>query len=57
MHSLVRGRFGILSAKGIGLAITLPDITEEECRVRELIEPAHQELITSGIDGVNKSSR
>jgi len=37
---LVRRCFRILSAKNIGLTITLADITEEEFRVLELIEAA-----------------
>jgi hypothetical protein len=37
---LVRRCFRILSAKNIGLTITLADITEEEFRVLELIDAA-----------------
>jgi hypothetical protein len=40
---LVRRCFRILNAKGIGLTITLADITEEEFRVLELIEAERQE--------------
>ena len=36
--ALVRRCFRLLNAKGIGLTITLGDITEEEFRVLELIE-------------------
>ena len=40
---LVRRCFRILNAKGIGLTITLADITEEEFRVLELVEVERQE--------------
>jgi hypothetical protein len=40
--ALVRRCFRILNAKGIGLTITLADITEEEFRVLELIEAERQ---------------
>jgi hypothetical protein len=53
---LVRRCFRILSAKNIGLTITLADITEEEFRVLELIEVERQEQINSG-GGGNRSSR
>ena len=48
---LVRRCFRILSAKNIGLTITLADITEEEFRVLELIEAERQERINSGDGG------
>ncbi len=53
---LVRRCFRILSAKNIGLTITLADITEEEFRVLELIEAERQEQI-KGADGGNRNSR
>jgi len=40
--ALVRRCFRLLNAKGIGLTITLADITEEEFRVLELIEAERQ---------------
>ena len=45
---LVRRCFRILSAKNIGLTITLADITEEEFRVLKLIEAERQERINGG---------
>ena len=53
---LVRRCFRILNAKGIGLTITLADITEEEFRVLELIEGERQAQIKSG-DGGTKGLR
>ena len=55
--SLVRRCFRILSAKNIGLTITLADITEEEFRVLELIEVERQERINSGNGGNRTASR
>jgi hypothetical protein len=46
--ALVRRCFRILSAKNIGLTITLADITEEAFRVLELIETERQEQDRSG---------
>ena len=51
---LVRRCFRILSAKNIGLTITLADITEEEFRVLELIEAERQERINGGDYGKRK---
>ena len=45
---LVRRCFRILSAKNIGLTITLADVTEEDFRVLELIEAERQERISAG---------
>jgi len=45
---LVRRCFRILSAKNIGLTITLADITEEEFRVLELIEADRHSMATGG---------
>ena len=42
---LARRCFRILNAKGLGLTITLADITEEELRVMELIETVRQEQV------------
>ena len=39
---LVRRCFRIQNAKGLGLTLTLADITEEEFRVLELIEAERQ---------------
>jgi phosphoribosylformylglycinamidine (FGAM) synthase-like enzyme len=52
---LVRRCFRILSAKNIGLAITLADITEEEFRVLELIEAERQERMRTGDSGSSSS--
>jgi hypothetical protein len=49
---LVRRCFRILSAKNIGLTITLADITEEEFRVLELIDAERRDQINNG-DGGN----
>lgn len=46
--ALVRRCFRLLNAKGIGLTITLEDITEEEFRVLELVEIERQEYVKSG---------
>ena len=50
-HRTVVWCFRILSAKNIGLTITLADITEEEFRVLELIEAERQERINGGKGG------
>jgi hypothetical protein len=47
---LVRRCFRILSAKNIGLTITLADITEEEFRVLELIQVERAERIGGGAE-------
>lgn len=52
--TLVRRCFRILNAKGIGLTITLADITEEEFRVLELIEGERQERVNGGNCGKRK---
>ena len=49
--ALVRRCFRILNAKGIGLAITLADITEEEFRVLELIEAERQKQMSKAERG------
>ena len=50
---LVRRRFRLLNAKGMGLTIMLADITEEEFRVLELIEAERQEEITNRENGAD----
>jgi hypothetical protein len=50
---LVRRCFRILSAKNIGLTITLADITEEAFRVLELIEAERQEQLRNGDGGAH----
>ena len=49
---LVRRCFRILSAKNIGLTITLADITEEEFRVLELIEAERHRIADSRPTGL-----
>ena len=44
---LVRRCFRLLNASGIGLTITLADITEEEFRVMELIDTEQKEYTAS----------
>jgi hypothetical protein len=48
---LVRRCFRLLNAKGMGLTITLADITEEKFRVLELIESERQERVRTGEQG------
>lgn len=44
---LVRRAFRLLNAKGIGLTITLEDVTEEEFRVMELIDTEQKEFVAA----------
>lgn len=44
---LVRRAFRLLNAKGLGITITLEDVTEEEFRVMELIDSEQKEHVAS----------
>lgn len=44
---LVRRAFRLLNAKGLGITITLEDVTEEEFRVMELIDAEQKEHVAA----------
>ena len=52
---LVRRSFRLLNAKGMGLTITLADITGEEFRTLELIEAIRQEISAGETTGAEIS--